>query len=395
MAIVRVHGGSGWGVNEKLTSAQMNAIDINLTHALDKRDGQTDTLFSTVTVGNDGSIEFASGSGLSSDVGSTVSFAGSVGTSGTSTFGGVQIFGGTGNAVTSPFTFTSLSTVTIDTAATLNASRTLTVAGTVSVTTGTLTAGTSSTVNLNNVVNFGAASVTTYAGSSASNWSSGAHATWNVGSLPTFKSNPLLFTTAAGTPPWARAVQPTDNGTGSRVSFDTLRMIERVLGQATFDTGYDSGGVAKAYWNFSGGTGRTWINTNDYTAGSQMIEFEIDVVPQGGYLNTATIYCKAASGHGALPATMPSVFINMIDLASGTVTRLVTQSDPSAIVADFEARHEITAVIPHVSGHGQQVKRDQFRYYVGLVVETGSNALPGMAIYGASCNFETSAMDEF
>lgn len=41
---------AGWGTNEKLTSALMNAVDINTTWALDKRSGQTDTLASTITV---------------------------------------------------------------------------------------------------------------------------------------------------------------------------------------------------------------------------------------------------------------------------------------------------------------------------------------------------------
>ncbi len=49
MSISRVKP-AGWGVNEKLTSAQQNALDINVTNALDKRAGQTDTRASNVTV---------------------------------------------------------------------------------------------------------------------------------------------------------------------------------------------------------------------------------------------------------------------------------------------------------------------------------------------------------
>lgn len=60
MTIARVKT-AGWALNEKLTSAQMNAVDLNVTNALDKRAGQTDTLNSVVTVGSSGEIKFSSG----------------------------------------------------------------------------------------------------------------------------------------------------------------------------------------------------------------------------------------------------------------------------------------------------------------------------------------------
>lgn len=49
MALERINP-ADWGVGDKLTSAQINAIDENVTHALDKRAGETDTLASDVTV---------------------------------------------------------------------------------------------------------------------------------------------------------------------------------------------------------------------------------------------------------------------------------------------------------------------------------------------------------
>lgn len=44
---------AGWGVGDKLTSAEQNQVDTNTTYALDKRAGQTDTLGSVVTVSGD------------------------------------------------------------------------------------------------------------------------------------------------------------------------------------------------------------------------------------------------------------------------------------------------------------------------------------------------------
>lgn len=48
MAITRVKS-SGWGTNEKLTSAQATSIDINAAAGLDRRSGQTDTCASWIT----------------------------------------------------------------------------------------------------------------------------------------------------------------------------------------------------------------------------------------------------------------------------------------------------------------------------------------------------------
>lgn len=53
--ISRVNG-SGWSILDRLTSAQMNAVDLNVTNALDKRSGQTDTLQSVVTCSNGGRV---------------------------------------------------------------------------------------------------------------------------------------------------------------------------------------------------------------------------------------------------------------------------------------------------------------------------------------------------
>ncbi len=69
MAIQRVYS-PGWGVGEKLTSAQQNALDINSTYGIDKRAGQSDVFASmlvatgagrvvkTVQTGPDSSITF-------------------------------------------------------------------------------------------------------------------------------------------------------------------------------------------------------------------------------------------------------------------------------------------------------------------------------------------------
>ena len=55
MSISRVNG-PGWGIGDKLTSAQANGLDLNTTYAIDKRSGQTDTLESVVSCTGSGRV---------------------------------------------------------------------------------------------------------------------------------------------------------------------------------------------------------------------------------------------------------------------------------------------------------------------------------------------------
>lgn len=55
MTIPRVKPGD-WSLGEKLTSAQQNELDTNVTYALDKRNGETDTLESVVSLTGPGRI---------------------------------------------------------------------------------------------------------------------------------------------------------------------------------------------------------------------------------------------------------------------------------------------------------------------------------------------------
>jgi len=80
MSISRVK--LNWAVNEKYTSGQANALDTNVTYALDKRAAQTDTLSSVITVASGGSIAFASGSTLSTVSGTITNLNGDVSVNG-------------------------------------------------------------------------------------------------------------------------------------------------------------------------------------------------------------------------------------------------------------------------------------------------------------------------
>lgn len=58
---------AAWGIGDKYTSAQANGMDINATHALDKRAGQTDILASIVTLGGAGRVIQAPAVGPNAD----------------------------------------------------------------------------------------------------------------------------------------------------------------------------------------------------------------------------------------------------------------------------------------------------------------------------------------
>lgn len=86
MSISRVKP-AGWGVNEKLTSGQQNLLDINVTYALDKRSGQSDTLASTVTVS--GAMTFTNNI---THNGLNATFNGASAFNGTAAFGAYTLF---------------------------------------------------------------------------------------------------------------------------------------------------------------------------------------------------------------------------------------------------------------------------------------------------------------
>jgi hypothetical protein len=93
MTIARVKG-PGWAANEKLTSGQQNALDLNTTYALDKRAAQTDTLSSVVTVASGGAISMASGSAFTTIAGCPSIFNGTFRANGTARFDGAVTVNG-------------------------------------------------------------------------------------------------------------------------------------------------------------------------------------------------------------------------------------------------------------------------------------------------------------
>jgi hypothetical protein len=95
---------SGWSTNEKLTAAQITAIDTNVTNALDKRTGQSDTVLSTLTLSSPGTITVSSSGQIKANTASAIQVNAVDGIKGNTAFGisaGVSqgIYSGVANGI--------------------------------------------------------------------------------------------------------------------------------------------------------------------------------------------------------------------------------------------------------------------------------------------------------
>lgn len=125
------------------------------------------------------------------------------------------------------------------------------------------------------------------------------------------------------------------------------------------------------------------------TAGAVKIPIR---VPHGVTLTAVAVYLDAAGGHGALPATMPSVSVRRCDptQAGVDVSTLGTSTDGSANVAAYEVPHAVT-----VSGLTEVVDRTLYGYAVRVTGETGANSAVGLLLHGfLKITYTITAYDE-
>ncbi len=109
--------------------------------------------------------------------------------------------------------------------------------------------------------------------------------------------------------------------------------------------------------------------------------------PEGATINSLTVQYKGSGGHGALPATKPTIAIGYYDASAGTTTVATSvQADTSANVAAFELKHNIVANNGG-AGIGHVVSKAGRRYYVLIAAEFGANAIIGAFYYSAVINW--------
>lgn len=375
-----------WAVNEVLTSAAMNAVDANITNALDKRSGQSDTLGSAITmssgsgfiVGSGASIQFASGSGFIVGTGTTFIVASSAAFSGTisftntvthsgatnfnlnTSFGvlGTETHSGAANFTsTSVLTHKASSSEVYETGASIafGSSAGTTVSGNIT-TSGTLvmwgTYGIASTALLSvaGTISCSSTSLTTFSSGSAVNF----NGTTNV-------SNNLTLV-----------------GSGSDIVFDSPRNYLRTITSSPYFDGFGdlilTTGDGNLVTNSTGGLGTVYWAIN---------------LPHGSTLTSYLIVFQAHSSHTAVPTGSDRVFCQVcrVKLSDGTVTNFGSTNDNS-VLATYEQIHSISP-----TSFSTVIDNNQYRYTLEFNNEAGADAKAGNIIYGASLFYTSPGPD--
>lgn len=429
MAITRVKP-AGWAVNEKLTSAQQNALDLNVTYALDKRTGEVDTLSSFVEVDSTGVISFKNGSNLILDGYSTTTIASddvTVISGGKITFNANSdleflhnsrlTFGGIA-AITSEATIGLLSPDvygSINGGLTFNSGFALTfgnatiIAGTVTgsltfksgfaltfgnpttlsgTVTGSLTMNSDFDLNVDGDFSFSENHSSTYSAGSAvvfgpnsiisfGNITTGTYVSGYWAGNLVLKS-PFSLEAEVGTSATLSALKLIGTGNAGRVGFDSPKNIVRWLQPiGEQNTTCISGGE---------------ILTKPLVSEDPcFITIPIVNIPNTAQLTKITIYYRPFSGHGALPAVMPTFELFKKDSSStSSPTQLgSTATDTAASVAIYETgMRSLSVTVSEI------VDTTTYRYVATFVSEWAADSLPLMKIHGAKVEYTTSYMDE-
>lgn len=113
-------------------------------------------------------------------------------------------------------------------------------------------------------------------------------------------------------------------------------------------------------------------------------------VPNGAILTNVKVYLKGASGHGALPAIMPSMTITARNITTGAVTTVLASTpDGSASTAAYEAAHSIDSGVLATT-----VDRTVKAYVVSVTTEGSTNAASGAKFYGVQATWTRSTMGD-
>lgn len=137
--------------------------------------------------------------------------------------------------------------------------------------------------------------------------------------------------------------------------------------------------VATKQWflvSSSGSKRGFWVQTDVTGAVSLMVDLDL---PHGVTLTGILAVLEGDGGgatHSALPATLPTMILHIIDPNTAVPVTSETIIDPSANLGAYEAIHYLSLGVTHVV--------DQtFRYCVQITGETGANSVAlALALYG-------------
>jgi len=360
MTITRVKT-AGWATNEKLSSAQQNAMDINVTNALDKRLSQTDTLASNVTVAGSGAkinwntgtqANFNTGSSLNVNTGSIINISSGTfdvktggvfltDTGSVSTFNGIVTFN-------DPITITDTVALTSTSVLNQNAGNTINLNGIVSFNDPTLSGNVNGALTLNNsfILTVRPTASISLAGVLIATGTILADDFQLSGSNKVKFNSPRTFT---------RAVQTTPFSPSSGYNIDTLGFgYIQTVGTNPFDI----------MWELS--------------------------LPNGAILHTATIAIKPNPAHTGFSLILPIFTLVIRNVADGTGPTSFARSDPSGTLTAYQLNHTIQ-VAPI---GGITVDNTLNRYTLVFSSEGGADALADCQINGITINYTVSNMDD-
>lgn len=335
MSISRIKP-TGWAINEKLTSAQMNQLDIDHANSLDKTIAG-DTISGPITMSSTSSLTFNNGSDL-------------------------NISGGV--------------TITIDSGSNLISSGTWSLNGTITTTAAVLNIASNTQLNLISGSDLNAFSGTNVNLSGITTFFNGSQTTWNVGSTISVAG---LLTQQLGTTWNLDGTVITRNITcfGTTRINVTSRQITRTVG-STGTTDYTAGVP-----NFNPSAGGVLIQTATTTGAS--IYYELDL-PHNSTLTQAIVFIEPGP-HGNLPASRPSLILTRTRLSDGAQFSTF-EIDASGSIASYEALHLI------IINTSLVIDRTQYRYTLRLIGEYGMFSLTGLICYGCATTSTITEYDE-
>jgi len=124
------------------------------------------------------------------------------------------------------------------------------------------------------------------------------------------------------------------------------------------------------------GDANGWSQIDVSTAAAIVIDLD---VPVGATLTAIKAYV-IAFGHGALPATMPTIQLVEYNVDADTYTDLGSQVDTAASVGAYQAVHAITLALSDVVVAGK-------RYALIFTGETGANSVINTRLTGVRASW--------
>ena len=365
---------SNWAFGDGCSSAQLNALDTNVTNALDKRSGQTDTLASTVTVTGglivSGTQTFAPGSTVNLSGGtfnvnpSTTTDIELIGSSLLSASAGGSVNIGTGGK----FTATIGSTTAISGALNIGPVASVNIAGAPLTTAGNVTIQSVAQLRMSGSVSFAPGAQVVSAMTVAGNIQANSGITTATGQPSSFNGS---LSMASGADLNLGSDSDLVIGFPSKVKFATNATVGRthLVGPNILNPSLLGGA---ATWG-SNLTVAGSVIQNSIAAGNTF-ECNVPELVQGSTLLTITLRYLIPTNH--TPGTKMTFNFSRQNTATGAVENLL--SGPTAL--NYTTFGAITTQTFNVVSNGQ-VDRVNYIYYFYVTGENGTSSATGNVVY--------------